>query len=137
MIATKRDPALWRASKRRACARAGLCAHSARKMQWAARDYRARGGAYVGARDDARNSLARWSAERWRTRSGAPSRGVRRYLPDAAWRALTPEQARRTDRAKRRGAARGAQWVRQPADVAAAVARARRGSRRGSRRSKK
>ena len=107
-IARKRDPALWRASKRRACTRAGLCAHSARKMQWATRDYKARGGRYAGRRSKD-NSLARWTRQKWRTRTGRPSEGKRRYLPSAAWRALTPRQAPRTDRAKRRGTAAGRQ----------------------------
>lgn len=116
-VAKKTHPRLWESAKRRACADAGLCLHSARKMQWATRYYKSHGGGYADGRSKS-NRLSRWSAQKWRTQSGAPSRGRLRYLPDAAWRALTPEEARRTNAAKRRGAARGKQYVPQPADVA-------------------
>ena len=125
-IAVKRDPALWARSKRRACTKHGLCAHSARKMQMATRLYKEAGGTYVGTKTD--NRLARWTSERWRTASGLPSEGRRRYLPDAAWARLTPSQVRRTDAAKRRGTARGQQYVRQPSDVARVAAAVRRRS---------
>ena len=124
-VAVKRDPALWEGCKRRACSSAGLCDHSARKMQWATRCYQKRGGRYEGRRSPS-NRLARWTAQRWRTSSGKRSDGKRRYLPDAAWRRLSPDQVRRTNASKRRGYLRGEQWVRQPADVARVAARARR-----------
>jgi len=124
--ATRTDPALWEASKRRACTVAGMCNHSARKMQWAVQDYKRRGGGYVGSRRSSSNGLARWTRQRWRTHSGAPSEGVRRYLPDAAWAKLSPDQVRRTNASKRRGFRRGRQWVRQPADVAAVASKVRR-----------
>lgn len=116
MISAKRDPALWGESKRRACSRARLCKHSARKMQWAVRYYKEHGGRYVGSRSP-RNSMARWTRQRWRTASGRPSRGRRRYLPAAAWGLLSPDEIRRTDAAKLRGFRKGKQWVKQPADV--------------------
>ena len=121
MIAEKTDPALWREAKRAACAQAGLCAHSARKMQWATRHYKRHGGGYKGRRSPRTNRLSKWSRERWRTRDGRPSAGVRRYLPDAAWRRLSPAQVRRTDAAKRRATRRGRQYSAQPADVVRAV----------------
>ena len=126
MIANKTKPALWEMAKRAACTEGGLCDHSARKMQWATRWYKAHGGTYATPRRPAQNSLARWTRQRWRTRSGAPSRGRRRYLPDAAWRRLTPDQVRRTERAKEAGHRQGKQWVRQPSDVARVASRARR-----------
>ena len=119
-VARKTHPALWESSKRRACTQAKLCDHSARKMQWAVRDYKARGGRYVGSKSP-RNKLTRWSKQRWRTHSGKASRGRLRYLPDAAWRKLSRDQIRRTNASKRRGHARGKQYVRQPKDVVRAV----------------
>lgn len=85
-------------------------------MQWATRYYKAHGGKYVGKSKD-NNSLRRWSRQKWRTHSGTPSRGKLRYLPDAAWSKLSHDQIKRTNAAKRRGTARGEQWVAQPHDV--------------------
>lgn len=123
-VATKRDPQLWEDSKQRACSKAGLCLHSARKMQWATRDYKARGGKYSGkkSRD---NRLATWTKQRWRTHSGKPSKGRLRYLPNAAWSVLSKDQIRRTNATKRAGHARGRQYVRQPSDVRDATRRHR------------
>lgn len=89
--------------------------HSARKMQWATRWYKTHGGRYASPRRSKDNSLVRWTRQKWRTHSGRPSRGKLRYLPDEAWKHLTPSQIRRTNRSKRRGTR---QFVRQPADVA-------------------
>lgn len=116
-IATKRDPQLWEKSKREACGAAGLCKHSARKMQWATRYYKSHGGRYGESRR-ADNSMSRWTKQRWRTASGRPSRGKRRYLPAEAWRHLTPAEIRRTNKAKLSGSTKGHQWVRQPRDIA-------------------
>lgn len=116
-VAVKRDPALWERAKRAACTQGGLCKHSARKMQWATRYYKAHGGRYVGKRS-ASNKLTRWGKQRWRTSSGRKSAGKRRYLPDKAWRALSPAQVRAANRTKRRGHSRGKQYVRNPPDVA-------------------
>lgn len=124
-IVVKTSPALWEASKRRACTEAKLCLHSARKMQWAVRDYKRRGGKYAG-RPSPSNKLARWTKQKWRTSDGAPSRGRTRYLPDAAWAKLSADQVRRTNAAKRRGAKSGKQYVPQPADVRATLSKERR-----------
>ena len=115
--ATRTNPALWEAAKAAACREGNMCAHSARKMQWAVRYYKDCGGGYVGQRK-ASNSLHRWTRQRWRTSSGRKSEGRRRYLPDAAWAHLTPSQIRRTNAAKARGHREGRQWVPQPRDVA-------------------
>lgn len=119
-VAHKTDKALWRRSRERACTEAGLCAHSARKMQWASRDYKRRGGRYSGPRSRD-NRLVAWTRQSWRTHTGAPSRGRLRYLPSEAWARLSPRQIARTNAAKRRGTRRGAQYVPQPADVVRAV----------------
>lgn len=123
-VAIKTDPQLWRRAKEQACKQAGLCAHSARKMQWATRYYKKHGGSYKGKRSR-RNSMAQWTVQRWRTQDGSPSEGKRRYLPDEAWRRLSPDEARRTNASKRRGFRKGKQWVAQPRDVARKTARVR------------
>ena len=45
-------------------------------------------------------SLKNWSNQKWRTSDGKPSKGKTRYLPDAAWNALTPAEKRATNTAK-------------------------------------
>ena len=117
MSAWRTDPRLWDSSKERACSVGRMCAHSARKMQWAVRDYKRRGGEYTSPKRSS-NNLVRWTKQRWRTHGGTPSNGVRRYLPDAAWSRLSPDQVRRTNASKRRGFTHGRQWVKQPSDIA-------------------
>ena len=134
-IAQKTNPSLWREAKRRACSKGNLCKHSARKMQWATRYYKAHGGGHAGPQSS-RNSLRRWGKQRWRTPSGKPSRGKRRYLPEKAWQNLSKRDIRRTNASKRRGFARGKQWVAQPKDVAVKTRRYRRSASRKSTRRK-
>ena len=135
VTSTKRNPALWERCKKYACSKGGLCKHSARKMQWATRCYKSRGGTYVGKKSS-NNSLYRWGQQRWRTSTGKKSNGKRRYLPDKAWRKLSKSEVRRTNAAKLRGYRQGKQYVRQPADIARKTRQYRTGSRR-TRRSKK
>jgi len=66
-------------------------------------------------------SLTRWTQQKWRTSSGKPSNGKRRYLPDAAWDALTPAEKRATNAAKAKGNKQGKQFVAQPKKVAKKV----------------
>lgn len=101
-----------------------MCKHSARKMQWAVRCYKAKGGGYVGPKSKD-NGMVRWTAQKWRTVDGSRSGGKKRYLPDAAWRALSKSQIRRTNEAKRVGYEQGKQFVRQPKDVARVARRFR------------
>jgi len=63
-------------------------------------------------------SLKNWGKQKWRTSSGKPSKGKRRYLPDAAWNALTPAEKAATNRAKAKGNKRGKQFVAQPKSIA-------------------
>ena len=59
-------------------------------------------------------SLKDWGKQKWRTKSGKPSRETgERYLPTAAIKALSP-QLRCNNRAKRKGTRAGKQFVRQP-----------------------
>ena len=48
-------------------------------------------------------SLKDWGKQKWRTSSGKPSKGKRRYLPDAAWKALSASEKAATNRAKAKG----------------------------------
>ena len=53
---------------------------------------------------DPQKSLAEWTEQAWRTSTGKPSlKGGGRYLPDAAWKALSPAEKAATNRAKRKG----------------------------------
>ena len=70
-------------------------------------------------------SLKKWTAQRWTTSSGKKSEGKRRYLPAAAWAALTPAQRAATNRAKAKGNKKGKQFVKQPKAIAALVKRFR------------
>ena len=65
-------------------------------------------------------SLKAWTRQKWRTKSGKPSAKTgERYLPEAAIKALTPEEYARTTRAKRKGSRKGKQFVKQPKSIAA------------------
>jgi hypothetical protein len=70
-------------------------------------------------------SLKKWTKQKWRTSSGKKSEGKRRYLPDAAWKALSKSEKAATNRAKAKGNKKGKQFVRQPKKIAKKVARYR------------
>jgi hypothetical protein len=70
-------------------------------------------------------SLKSWTKQKWRTSSGKPSKGKRRYLPDAAWKSLTPAEKTATNRAKAKGNKKGKQFVKQPKRIAKKTARYR------------
>jgi hypothetical protein len=70
-------------------------------------------------------SLKKWTAQKWRTSDGKPSKGKKRYLPDAAWKALTPGEKRATNAAKRKGNRKGKQFVAQPKKIAKKTSRYR------------
>lgn len=70
-------------------------------------------------------SLKRWTAQNWTTSDGAPSKGKKRYLPEAAWKALSPAEKAATNRAKAAGNAKGQQFVAQPKAIAKKTARHR------------
>jgi|TARA_R100000152_G_C6781513_1_gene216151 hypothetical protein len=63
-------------------------------------------------------SLKRWTAQKWRTSDGKPSKGKKRYLPDKAWKALSPSEKAATNRAKAKGNKKGKQFVAQPKKIA-------------------
>ena len=71
-------------------------------------------------------SLKAWGDQRWRTKSGKPSSKTgERYLPEAAIKALSPAEYARTTAAKRRGKAKGKQFVKQPKSIARKTAQYR------------
>ena len=70
-------------------------------------------------------SLKRWTAQNWTTPDGSPSKGKKRYLPEAAWKALSPAEKAATNRAKAAGNAKGQQFVAQPKAIAKKTARHR------------
>ena len=68
-------------------------------------------------------SLKDWTSQNWRTKSGKPSSKTgERYLPEAAIKALSPQEYAATTRAKREGTKAGKQFVKQPKSVAKKVA---------------
>ena len=82
---------------------------SARKSQLLTAEYEKAGGGYEheGERTPAQEHLEQWTAQDWRTSSGGGDArgedGTGRYLPDAAWQLLSPEEREATDRAKAEG----------------------------------
>lgn len=71
-------------------------------------------------------SLKNWTAQKWRTKSGKPSSKTgERYLPEAAIKALSHAEYARTTAAKRRGKAKGKQFVKQPKSIARKTAQYR------------
>ena len=70
-------------------------------------------------------SLKNWTAQKWKTSDGKPSKGKKRYLPAAAWASLTPAEKAATNRAKAKGNAQGKQFVRQPKAIANKTRRSR------------
>ena len=68
-------------------------------------------------------SLRRWTAQKWRTKSGKPStQGSEatgeRYLPEKAIKSMSDSEYRRTTAAKRAAVRKGKQFSKQPKDVA-------------------
>ena len=115
----KTNPSLWESSKKKAIAKMGG-KHSARAMQLAVKLYKKAGGGYKGAKK-ASNSLSKWSKQKWRTSDGSKSEGKKRYLPDAAWKALSSSEKAATNRAKAAGNKKGKQFVKQPKSIAKKV----------------
>ncbi len=87
---------------------------SARKAQLVAHEYEAAGGDYKQEKSAPQKSLEAWSDEKWRTADGKPAErkgGTTRYLPDAAWEKLTPEERAATNKKKQQGSKEGKQFV--------------------------
>lgn len=82
-------------------------------------------GIGVDVKKKPQKSLDRWTGQKWRTSDGSPSKGKKRYLPDAAWGALSAGEKAATNRAKAEGNRKGKQFVPQPKAVAKKAARFR------------
>lgn len=91
---------------------------SARKAQILAAEYKKAGGGYTGPKKEGQKSLSKWTKEKWTTSDGKPSEGKKRYLPEKAWKALTPAEKKSTNAAKAAGDKAGKQFVKQPKKVA-------------------
>ena len=125
--AKKSNPAKWKriVAAVKAGTKGGRAGQwSARKAQIAVARYKKSGGGYKGAKKKS-NSLSKWSKQKWRTSDGKPSRGKKRYLPDAAWKSLSAAEKRATNRAKAAGNRKGKQFVKQPKRIAKKVRRYR------------
>jgi len=70
-------------------------------------------------------SLKSWTAQKWKTSDGKPSKGKKRYLPEAAWNALSPSEKAATNKAKAAGNKKGKQFVKQPKGIAKKTAKYR------------
>ena len=75
-------------------------------------------------------SLANWTKQKWRTKSGKPStQGSKatgeRYLPTAAIKALSSSEYAATSAAKRKASRAGRQVAKQPKKIARKTARFR------------
>ncbi len=64
-------------------------------------------------------SLKAWSSQKWKTSDGKPSKGKKRYLPEAAWKALSSSEKASTNKTKSEGNKAGKQFVKQPKKIAA------------------
>jgi hypothetical protein len=89
---------------------------SARKAQIVAQRYKKAGGGYTGAKTSKQQSLSKWTSEKWTTKSGKPStQGPKatgeRYLPKKAIQSLSAAEYAATTKAKRKGTAKGKQFV--------------------------
>jgi hypothetical protein len=118
--AKKSNPGLWKriVARIKAGTKGGNAGQwSARKAQLAVSEYKKAGGGYSGKKQS-NNSLAKWTREKWGTKSGKPSLETgERYLPEAARNALTSKEYAATTRAKRVGKAMGKQFVSQPKKI--------------------
>lgn len=121
--AKKTNPSLWEKAKSQAKAKMGG-KHSARAMQLAVKIYKEKGGGYSGEKSSS-NSLKKWGDQKWTTSDGSKSEGKKRYLPEKAWKSLTPAEKAATNRAKAAGDAKGKQFVAQPEKVAKKTAKFR------------
>ena len=75
-------------------------------------------------------SLANWTKQKWRTKSGKPStQGSQatgeRYLPERAIKALSPSEYAASTAAKRKATRAGRQVSKQPKKIAKKTARFR------------
>jgi hypothetical protein len=100
---------------------------SARKAQLVTNEYKAEGGGFKNGRSKAQKSLKSWGEEKWHTSDGkkaARGKTTHRYLPDKAWKELSPAERKATDRKKVSASRRGKQFVKNTSAAATARKRA-------------
>lgn len=90
----------------------------------------------AGGKGKKQKSLSKWTKEEWGTKSGKPStQGKKatgeRYLPKKARQALSSSEYAKTTAAKRRGTAKGKQFVKQPKAIAKKTAKYRKAAKGG------
>ena len=96
---------------------------SARKAQLVAHEYASQGGGYKHSRNATQESLKDWTDEKWHTaddKQAIQGDETHRYLPDAAWKELSPEERKATDRKKVAASKRGKQFAANTAPAAEA-----------------
>ena len=72
-------------------------------------------------------SLAKWTRQNWRTKSGKPSAKTGdRYLPESAIKSLSSSEYAATTRKKREDTAKGKQFSRQPKNIGKKTSKFRR-----------
>lgn len=126
-VAKKSNPGLWKriVARIKSGAKGGRAGQwSARKAQLAVAAYKKAGGSYKGKKSS-KNSLRKWTRQKWRTSDGKPSKGKKRYLPAAAWKNLSKGEIAATNAAKSKGNKQGKQHVKQPASIAKKTAKYR------------
>ena len=87
---------------------------SARKAQLVAQKYEKAGGGYSAAKTKAQSNLSKWTNEKWKTSDGKPAirkSGTTRYLPEKAWKDLSPSQKTATNKKKITASKQGKQFV--------------------------
>ena len=87
---------------------------SARKAQLVAQEYEREGGGYRGGRGEKQKSLKKWGDEHWTTedhKKAQRGKTTARYLPEKAWKELSPAERKATDSKKRQQSRTGKQFV--------------------------
>ena len=101
---------------------------SARKSQLLVQEYEKQGGGYKKDRkDDAAKSLEEWGEQNWQTQDGTEARQdgkTKRYLPQAVWERLSPEEKQAAERIKQQASQEGEQYVEWTPAIKRAMAEA-------------
>jgi len=87
---------------------------SARKSQMLVKAYEEAGGGYKGEKDEAAESLTRWTKEDWQTGAGKGDaqhgHHMHRYLPAEVWDRLSESEQREAEAAKDRAKGQHVEW---------------------------
>lgn len=86
---------------------------SARKSQLLVKAYEEAGGEYRGEKDEAAESLSRWTKEDWQTEEGGDAQHghhMHRYLPKEVWNHLSDAEKQEAEAAKDRAKGQHVEW---------------------------